>query len=573
MTRFPGAAAAVTAVAAAAGALFAGACGRQAPPVPGRAEAAAAAPAAETGIFVDVTAQAGLRFPLGHGGRSPLTILETLGHGCALFDFDGDGRLDILLAGPGKIALYHNRGDVTFADVTAGSGLRAKGVWQGVATGDYDNDGRTDLYVSGYRDGALYHNEGGGKFREVTREAGVATKLWGASAAFVDVDNDGLLDLYVANYVKYYPDSVQFCLFNGVQSTCGPTNYDPEKGRLYRNRGNGTFADETEKRGLSSAHGNALGVAIADYDGDGWVDLAVANDQLPGDLFRNKGKGFFENVGLLSGTAYDVDGNAHAGMGIDWADFKANGSLALVVTTYQFQPTSLYEQTGPGQFADVCYTAGIGQATKPYVGFGAKFLDYDNDGLPDLAVANGHAVDNIARVDKTTTYPQTPQLFRNAGGGRLEEVTAAAGPAFRRPIVGRSLATGDVDNDGRVDLLILDIEGGPLLLRNQSPAPNHWLSLRLGGTRSNRDGIGAHLTVTANGRTWRQVVTSTGSFMAASDVRAHLGLGAARTADRVEIRWPSGRVTVLEDVEGGRMLTVAEEEKGAGKRPARKAGP
>ncbi len=496
---------------------------------------------------------------LGHGGRSPLTILETLGHGAGFFDYDGDDRLDIVLLGPNKIALYHNEGGGKFRDATEGSGLRQKGYWQGCATGDYDNDGRMDLYVSGYRTNALYHNESGGRFRDVTREAGVSSKLWGASASFVDVDHDGRLDLFVTNYVQFFPTSTQFCNFNGQRSTCGPTHYDPEKPRLYRNLGGGRFADETKQRGVLSANGNALGSAIADYNGDGWIDIAVANDQLPGDMLRNDGKGSFDNAGLESGTAYDAGGQAHAGMGIDWADFDADGSLEMLVTTYQHQPTSIYFRTAPGLYSDMAQTVGIGQATLNYVGFGARFLDYDNDGLPDVLIANGHAVDNIDKLDQSTSYFQPAQLFRNMGDRRAEEVTARAGPDFQRKIVGRGLATGDYDNDGRVDALIVDVEGRPLLLRNEAESGNRRLSLRLIGSKSNRDGIGAEITLEYGGRKLRKVVSTDGSFMSANDPRAHFGLGTAAKADRVTVRWPSGKRTVHKDLPAGAFLAIHEE--------------
>jgi hypothetical protein len=517
------------------------------------------APASKSPVlFRDVSQEAGLRFTLGHGGRSPLTILETLGGGGAFLDFDNDGWQDILLVGPGKVALYRNNHNGTFTDVTAGSGLRQQGQWQGVATGDYDNDGKIDVLLTGYRCCALYHNEGNGRFRDVTRQAGLESKLWGTSACFLDIDNDGLLDLYVAHYVKFYPNSTQYCYQAGVKAACGPTTYDPEIGTLYHNNGDGTFTDETVKRGLADAHGNALGVAMCDYDGDGWLDFAVANDQTPGDLYHNKGKGYFENVGLMSGTAYDVTGAAHAGMGLDWADLNADGKFALVVTTYQHQPKSLYRQVAPGQFVDACNDTGIGQATINNVGFGVKFLDYDNDGLPDVVIANGHAVDNIKLTDRTTDYAQVPQLFHNAGNGRLEEVTATAGPDFQRPVVGRGLAVGDFDNDGRPDILLIDIEGHPLLLHNESRSPGHWLTLKLQGTRSNRDGIGARIRIRASGRTWLQTVTTGGSFLSANDVRAHLGLGASSVAERIEIHWPSGHNTVLINVAADRFLTVSE---------------
>lgn len=528
-------------------------CGRSAalPPSP--------APSSSAPLFRDVAAQAGLHFRLGHGGRSPLTILETLGHGAGFFDADGDGWLDIVLVGPYKIALYRNRRDGTFADVTAESGLRADGYWQGVATGDYDNDGWTDLFVTGYRTCALYRNEGGGRFRDVTRAAGVATHQWSSSASFVDVDHDGRLDLFVTNYVRFHPTSPQFCKNAlGLLSTCGPTTYDPEKPTLYYNRGGGRFVDETARRGLANAHGNALGAAIADYDGDDLIDIAVANDQLPGDLYRNRGNGFFENVGVSGGTAYNVKGEEYAGMGIDWADYDRDGKLELVVTTYQHQPTSLFAPIAPGLFSDICYTAGVAHPTMNYVGFGVKFFDYDNDGLLDLVIANGHAVDTIARSDPSTTYPQPTQLFRNTGDGKLVEVSSEAGPDFARRIVGRGLAVGDYDNDGRQDLLIVDAEGTPLLLHNEARTSNRWLSVRLRGVRSNRDAIGAHLTVEAAGRRWRQVVATDGSFQSASDPRAHLGLGLAKQVNRLRIDWPSGEQTVLEGLAAGRFLTVEE---------------
>lgn len=506
--------------------------------------------------FVDISKKAGLDFVQGHGGRSPLTILETLGCGGGIFDFDGDGWQDIILAAPDKVALYHNNKNATFTDVTAQSGLETKGTWQGVATGDYDNDGKVDLYISGYRTCALYHNEGNGKFKNVTVQARLTSKLWGTSAAFVDVDNDGSLDLVVANYVKFYPNSVKFCKQANVQATCGPTTYDPEKPVLYHNNKNGTFTDETNKRGLDTAHGNTLGIAIADYDHDGWIDLAIANDQQPGDLFRNKGKGYFENVAGTSGTSYDVNGNAHAGMGIDWADINASQKLSLIVTTYQHQPTSLYMQLAPGLFTDECFTTGIGQPTTNYVGFGAKFFDYDNDGWVDLIEANGHAVDNIGVTDNTTSYAQPAQLFHNKGQGKFEE--ADTGPEFKRGIVGRGVAVGDIDNDGKQDILIIDIEGNVLLFHNQTSTSNHWLSLQLVGSKSNRDGIGAELTIESGNKKWVQVVSSTGSLMSAHDKRAHIGLGTATKADKIVIRWSGGTKTELTNVQADQFLEVDE---------------
>ena len=509
--------------------------------------------------FIDVSQKAGVNLTLGHNGKSPLTALETLGGGCAFLDFNGDDWQDVLLVGPTQVLLFKNNGSGAFTDVTAQSGIRQEGgTWQGAAVGDYDNDGKPDLFISGYRCCALYHNEGG-KFREVTKESGISTKLWGTSACFVDIDNDSYLDLVVANYVQFYTDkSTRFCLQGGIMSTCGPTNYEPEKPVLFHSNRNGTFTDETKKRGFDTASGNALGLAIADFDGDGWMDIAIADDQLPGDLFKNQGNGYFKNIGPTSGTDVGVTGLAHAGMGIDWGDYDQCGKLEFVVTTYQHQVTSLYKQKAPDLFADICYTANIGLASEPYVGFGIKFLDYDNDGKLDLMCVNGHAVDNIAKTDKTTDYRQIPQLFHNVGGGRLEEVTKSSGAVFQTPIVGRGLAVGDIDNSGRLSALIMDVEGRPLLLQNNAKNTNHFLTLKLQGTKSNRDAIGAILMIEAGGRRWRQDVSPTGSFLSSHDIRVHIGLGSAKQADKIEVRWTSGLRQTLTNLVGDRFLTLVE---------------
>jgi hypothetical protein len=521
-------------------------------------------------LFRDIAASAGIRFRLGHGGRSPLDIHETLGHGAALLDVDGDGLLDIVLVGPDQCRLYRNAGSGHFADVSAAAGLRQPGYWMGCAAADYDNDGRVDLFVTGFGGCALYHNEGG-RFREVTAAAGVRDSGWSTSAGFADVDGDGRLDLYVARYVHFDSRSVRFCEQNGVRTACGPTTYDPEQGRLFHNEGAGRFRDITRAAGLSSARGNALGVAFGDYDGDGRVDLAVANDQLPSDLFHNLGRSpaggsapvRFASAGVTSGIAYNAAGQAYAGMGIDWGDVDGDGRLDLVVATYQHQPRSLYRQDRTGLFTDVAAAAGIARATVNSLAFGARFFDYDNDGWLDLALANGHVVDNIQQAEQNVTYRQPSQLFHNRGGaapGRFEEVSAHAGPGFARPIVGRGLCVGDLDNDGRLDLLIVDAEGAPLLLRNEDRAGTHWLTLRLIGSSSNRDGLGARVTLTAGGRSQTRECFTDGSYMSASDPRVHMGLGSAARADRIVIRWPDGRRQELRDVKGDRQLIVREGE-------------
>lgn len=524
--------------------------------------------------------QAGLRFQLGHRGKSPLNILETLGYGAGLCDFDGDGWLDVLLLGENKLALYRNKGNFTFEDVTAQSGLNTKGHWQGCCAGDYDNDGDADLFISGYRCAALYRNDGKGKFTDVTEAAGIRREFWSTSCAFGDVDNDGYLDLYVANYVKFFPTSVQLCKYVGLQIACGPTTYDPEKGILYHNNRNGTFTDETVKRGMGDAHGNALGVAFCDYDGDGWLDLAIANDQLPGDLYHNLGNGKFENVGVLTGTAYDPSGQAHAGMGIDWGDYDNDGRFDLVVTAYQNQPNSVYRQDHPGFFANTTYAVGIGLPTTPVLTFGTKFFDYDNDGFLDLIFANGHVVDNIEKATQGVTYFQKSQLFRNDKGKRFVDVSAQAGEAFQQPMVGRALCVGDVDNDGDLDALMTNAEGAPLLLRNNTPhltspprgeesmnspplaggagGGGNWLALQLIGTKTNRDGAGAVVTLTANGTQQIRSAGRDGSFMSINDGRVFFGLGKATEIDRVTVRWLGGKMETLRNVKPNEYIVVRE---------------
>jgi enediyne biosynthesis protein E4 len=511
-------------------------------------------------LFRDITTSAGIRFKLGHGHRSPLDIHETLGHGAALLDVDGDGRLDIVLVGPDRCALYRNAGGGRFADITGRSGLRQNGYWMGCAAADYDNDGRTDLFVTGYGRCALYHNEGG-RFRDVTAAAGVQDTGWSTSAGFADVDGDGRLDLYVARYVRFDPRGVRFCDQAGVRTACGPTTYDPERGRLFHNEGSGRFRDITAAAGLADAHGNALGVAFGDFDGDGRVDLAVANDQLPSDLFHNRGGGRFENAGVVSGIAYNAAGQAYAGMGIDWGDSDGDGRPDLVVATYQHEPRCLFRQDRPGLFSDIAAAAGLARATVNSLAFGVRFLDYDNDGWLDLAFANGHVVDNIQQAETNVTYRQSCQLFHNrgaAGPGRFEDVSASAGPDFTRRIVGRGLCAGDLDNDGRLDLLIVDAEGAPLLLHNEERSGHHWLTLRLVGVCGNRDGLGARLTLTAGGRSQTRQCFTDGSYMSASDPRVHFGLGTATHADEIVIRWPGGHVDTLRSVPADRELTVRE---------------
>jgi enediyne biosynthesis protein E4 len=509
--------------------------------------------------FTDVAQESGLHFTLGHGGRSPLNILETAGHGCAFLDVDGDDRLDILLVGRPRCALYRNLGappgsSPRFEEITAAAGLAIKGYWMGCATGDYDNDGRVDLLLTGYHGAVLLHNEGG-RFRDVSAGIPLPREAWNTSAAFLDADGDGLLDLYIGAYVHFGPHTLQLCDFSGIRAACPPTYYDAERGRLLRNLGGGRFADITHAAGLDAAHGKTLGVAVADYDGDGRIDLYLANDGMPGDLFHNLG-GKFVDVGLESGTAFNHESREQAGMGVDWGDYDGDGLLDLLVTTFQYEPTSLYHNEGHGLFTEEGYAAGIGDASLSRLGFGARLFDADNDGDLELITANGHVQDNAARIFPGVTYAQPVQLFENLGERRFLDVSAAAGASLAKPIVGRGLAVGDYDNDGDLDVLIANLEGPPLLLRNDTPSTAHALTVRLQGRTAPRDGTGARLTLRAGGRRQLREAGTGGSYLSAGDPRIHFGLGAAAAADSLTIRWPSGATETRAHVAAGNLTLI-----------------
>lgn len=537
--------------------------------------AAVPAASAESGLFVNEYLRSGIDFTLGHGGKTPLNILETLGHGAAMLDFDGDGRLDLLFLGPSRVALYRNLGDWRFEDVTAASGLKQPGFWQGVAFADVDGDGRVDLYLCGYGVHALYRNLGGGGFEDVTAmafdNAGPSTRgagrgegpetPWNSSAGFADIDGDGWLDLYVARYVHFGPETPQLCETHlpGLRSVCPPKAYEPQRGVLYRNLGRTPlrFRDETGPRGLATAHGNGLGVAWGDYDDDGRVDLAVANDELPGDLFHNRG-GRFVNVGVASGTAYDAEGRVHAGMGIDWGDLDGDGRLDLVVTTFWGETNNLYRNEGDGFFRDIAVQTPFARVGRAYVGFGVKFFDLDNDGDLDLVIANGHVADNADRLRRGDSYAQPTLLFRN-DGGHFVDITREGGAAFTRPIVGRGVCVGDLDDDGRLDLIVTNVEGPPLLLRNRSGPRGNWLRVALLRHGSaNQHGIGARVTVRAGGRAQRREATTAGSFLSASDPRLHFGLGDAASVEEIVVRWPDGKVSRRKNVPANRQITIEE---------------
>jgi hypothetical protein len=519
----------------------------------------AAPVAAKDALFADVTTAAGIDYRWKVTASRPLNILGTIGNGAAFLDYDNDGNLDLLLVGP-KLALYKGDGHGHFTDVTHAVGLDAlHGNFLGCAVGDYDNDGYDDIYLTAYRGGVLLHNQGGKGFKDVTAQAGIKPQPWSTSASFTDVDGDGKLDLYICDYVDFSPATKpQLCENAGQMTSCGPRFYTPQavKSVLYHNLGGGRFEDVTRAWGVPGIHGKGLGVTAADFDGTGHQSLAIANDEVEGDLLHNVG-GKFKEIGAEAGTAFNNDGNVHGGMGTDWGDYDNDGKLDLAVATFQHEAKCVYHNDGNGLFTESSAQLGVADKTLPYVAFGAKFLDFDNDGWLDLIFANGHVQDNIAAIDKSTTYKQPTVLLHNEGGKSFTDAGPRGGPAFSQPIVGRGLAIGDFDNDGRMDILVVDSEGAPLLLHNQCPNAGHWLLVKLEGTKSNRDGIGALVTFEAGGRKMLRLCHTDGSYMSASDRRVHCGLGDATQAT-ITIKWPSGHTDVFKDQKADQVLTLKE---------------
>lgn len=518
--------------------------------------------------FGDVTERAGIRYRWGHTSWVGLDILQTVGHGCAFLDYDGDGRLDVLLVGADRLLLFRNEGSGAFRDVSlqAFRGAQLTPGILGCAVADYDGDGRPDIFVSGYGRTILYHNEGNGTFRDVTANSGLEARGpddWTTSAAWADVDGDGRLDLYVCRYVRFGAAGPRLCPNPGqdgktVMMACGPRVYPPEKGSLYCNLGGGRFRDVTAESGLEGAHGNALACMFCDVQGKGRPDLYIANDQMPGDFFVNQGGGRFISQGIQDGVAFNANGSVPSGMGIDWADYTGSGRFALLVGDFANQPKSLYQNVGGFRFAQESYATGLAQATLKPLTFGAAFVDADNDGWPDIVLTNGQVWSQIDRVDRTQSYPQKPQILRNVRG-RFQDVSAMAGPAFQRPIVGRGIAIGDYDGDGRLDLLMVDEEGSPILLHNESPAANSWISLSCARGAGGSPAVGARVTITAGGRTQIGEVRSSGSYLSTNAPAVHFGLGRATTVDAVVIRWPGGRSTRLRDLACNRAYTITPE--------------
>ena len=519
--------------------------------------------------FVDVTQEAGIDFVYVNGASGRKYMPEPMGSGAAFLDYDLDGDLDLYIvngaplpgyhcSGTPRNALYRNNGDGTFTDVTYEAGVGDAHYGMGVAVGDYDNDGDPDIYLANFGPNVLYRNNGDGTFTDVTKEAGVGDDGWGANASFVDYDLDGDLDLYVANYIEYDVRYNKECLQGGVRAYCGPKAYPGQSGVLYRNDGDGTFTDVTKEAGLYTTEGRQLGAVWGDYDNDGDPDLFVSNDQAPNFLFRNNGDGTFTEVGLEAGVAYSEDGAAESGMGADFGDYDNDGYLDIVVATYQWLPVRLYHNEAGEFFTDVTFASNIGMNTIPYLPMTVVFLDYDNDGWLDIFAANGHLDENVKEYDPMASYAQRNQLFHNNGDGTFTEVTEVVGPGFEIENVSHGAAFGDYDNDGDVDIFVSNSHGPCSLLRNDGGNLNHWLAIRTVGTKSNRDGIGARIKLTSGDLVQVREVKSSYGYLGSNDLRVYFGLGRRKKADRIEIRWPSGQVQVLEDVEADQFLTVRE---------------
>jgi len=554
---------------------------------------------AESGspMFTDVTEKAGLSGARNVSGSiaNKQYLLEEMGGGVALFDYDNDGWLDIFLVNGTSLDpsvrdrnptsyLFHNNRDGTFKDVTKKAGFTRSGWGQACCVGDYDNDGNDDLFVSYWGRNVLYHNNGDGTFTDVSEKAGLAGSegRWGAGCCFLDYDKDGHLDLFVANYLNLDPSRAPkpgeaiYCNYNDIPVPCGPQGFAGGTNVLYRNRADGTFQDVSEQSGIARPRGPAamvfvnrnwqpagsygMGAAAADFDNDGWPDIYVASDSAPSLLYRNNHDGTFREVAVPAGCAFDENGVAQSGMGVAVGDYDGDGWLDIARTNFTDQLTTLYRNYGKGAFEDSSIKAGLG-VNRKYLGFGVGFLDYDNDGWKDLFIANGHVYAQIANKKLHVTYRQPKVLYRNLGNGRFEDVSAKAGPALRTENLGRGCAFGDFDNDGNVDVIINNLDGPPTLLRNDASNKNNWIMFKCVGTRSNRSAIGTRIRITSGDHNQIDEVMSGSSYYSQNDFRLHFGLGRASKADRVDVTWPSGAKESFTDLSAN-QLYVLEEMKG-----------
>jgi hypothetical protein len=526
--------------------------------------------------FSDVTSAVGVHFQNVASHTSRKYLIETMGSGVALFDYDNDGRLDIFLVNGASLSdpgpqlgipqksgprdwnrLYHQKLDGAFEDVTEKAGLQGWGYGMGVGVGDYDNDGYEDLYVTAFGGNKLYHNNRDGTFTDVTDQAGVRGSGWSTSTAWVDLDNDGLLDLVVLRYLDWNFDDI-WCgeHRDGYRSYCTPDVFHPIAPSVFHNDGNGHFTEISHKIGMDQP-GKGLGIGIADYDRDGRIDICVANDSVPEFLYHNEGDGRFKEVGLPAGVAVDGEGHTFAGMGVDFADYNNDGFPDLLITDLADQMYALYRNNGDGTFAYETHSSGLGRITMTHSGWGFRFLDYDNDGDKDLLIVQGHDLDNIQLTFPNLRYREPMLLARNTGHGFID-VSKGAGSIFDQAWVGRGLAIGDIDNDGRLDAVVTTNDGPAYVLRNEIVTQNHWLTLELVGHKSNRDAVGAVVKVVMPEGVQSATVTTAASYLSSSDKRVHFGLGSHSIARRIEIRWPSGVHQILQNVKSDKVLRVDE---------------
>lgn len=513
--------------------------------------------------LVDVTKDVGIQFTHHIGDEHMSNIIESTGAGCAFFDYDGDGDLDIYLVNgsyisgishvrgrvfEGKLtnALYRNNGDGTFTDVTEQAGVGDQGFGMACVSADYDNDGDADLFVTNYGPNVLYRNEGNGTFKNVTNEAGVESDLWGIGSSFFDYDMDGYLDLYVGNYLTFDPD---YQYYYAAEAFPGPLAYKGQPDILYHNRGDGTFEDVTKKAGVFNPNGRAMGVSACDVNNDGWMDVFVANDAMENYLYQNNGDGTFMNVALLTATAFGQNGEATSAMGPEFGDFNLDGFVDLLVPDMGY--CCVYKNTGKGLYEETSALSGVASVVGQYTSWSGNFFDYDCDGYIDIYLTNG---------DSHHLEPEEDLIFKNINGLRFEDISAKCGPDFQDKFVGRGSATGDYDNDGDLDVLNLNLNNRPRLLRNDGGNKNNWIMIHTIGTCSNRDGIGTRIRLTAGGKTQTRDVISSSGYLSQSDYRAHFGLGDSTNVTRIELRWPNGTLQVLENVKVNQVLTVREPE-------------
>ncbi len=513
--------------------------------------------------FTDVTAAFGIQFRDVNGESGKKYFIEPLGRGVALFDYDNDGDLDIYLVNgcdlpvvpssiPSKNMLYRND-EGKYIDVTDDASVGGTGYGLGCCVGDYNNDGFVDLYVTNYGKNVLYQNNGDGSFIDVTDSAGVGGNRLSSGCAFLDYDADGHLDLYVVNYVQFDVNANPECTRQGVPVYCTPEALEGENDRLYRNNGDGTFSDVTQKAGITAPPGKGLGVVCGDVDNDGDVDIFVANDTTPNLLYLNNGGGTFTEDALFAGVALSEEGRAYSGMGANFGDFDNDGYLDIVITNFQDQVNSIYQNAKNGFFNDVSFATGIGEKSLPYLAWGVDFVDFDNDGWLDLFVANGHLDDNIAEVDPIGTYKQPNQFFWNNRGATFKEEIVAL------PLkVSRGAAFGDIDNDGDIDIVVANLKHTPTVLRNEGGNTGNWLSIKLVGTHCARDAIGARVTVVAGNLTQMREVKSGSGYLSQNDMRLHFGLGDVNQVDSVTVRWVCGHIEIFKKINANQMLVIEE---------------